>query len=81
MAWIQTITPDDAEGALKGEYDEAVKRAGRVYNVVSLSSLNDQVLIGWLGLYKQVMFGPSPLTRHEREMIATVVSVENACHY
>ena len=81
MAWIRTIGLDEAEGKLQEEYDEAVRRAGRVYNVVSLSSLNHGALAGWLAIYKQLMFGPSPLSRHEREMIATVVSVENECHY
>jgi alkylhydroperoxidase family enzyme len=32
-------------------------------------------------LYKGIMFGPSGLSRQERELLATVVSRENDCHY
>jgi alkylhydroperoxidase family enzyme len=81
MAWIETIEPQDAEGPLRAEYDEAIRRSGRVHNVIGLSSLNPPVLSAWIALYKTLMFGPSPLSRAEREMIATVVSVETNCHY
>ena len=81
MAWIETISTDDAEGPLKKEYDEAITRAGGVANVVSLSSLNPAALSAWVGVYKAVMYGPSPLERYERELVATVVSQENNCHY
>lgn len=81
MAWIHTIDPDDAEGPLREEYDEARRRAGRVAQVLRLSSLNPAVLTRWVQLYKDVMFGPSPLARYERELVATVVSAENECHY
>ena len=81
MAWIETIAPEDAEGLLKKEYDEAITRSGAVANVVSLSSLNPGALAAWVGVYKAVMYGPSPLERYERELVATVVSQENDCHY
>jgi alkylhydroperoxidase family enzyme len=32
-------------------------------------------------LYKGIMFGQSKLSRQERELLATVVSRENDCHY
>ena len=81
MAWIHTIEPEDAEGPLKEEYDRAVIRAGGVSNVLKVSSLNPEALSCWVALYKAVMFGPSPLSRAERELVATVVSQENSCHY
>ena len=81
MAWIETILPEDAGGPLKQEYDEAVARSGGVANVVSLSSLNPEVLSAWSGVYKAVLHGPSPLERYERELVATVVSQENGCRY
>ena len=81
MAWIETISPQGAEGPLKKEYEEAVARSGAVANVVSLSSLNPAVLSAWIGVYKAVMYGPSPLERCERELVATVVSQENGCRY
>jgi len=32
-------------------------------------------------LYKGIMFGPSGLSRQERELLAVVVSRQNDCHY
>jgi alkylhydroperoxidase family enzyme len=32
-------------------------------------------------LYRTLMFGPSPLSRSEREAIAVEVSRTNECHY
>ena len=32
-------------------------------------------------MYKAIMFGPSGLTRAERELLATVTSRHNDCHY
>ncbi len=81
MAWIETIGPKQAQGELRELYDEAVRRSGRVFNVVRLSSLNSPVLSAWIEIYQRVMFGPSPLSRAEREMVAVVVSHENSCHY
>lgn len=34
-----------------------------------------------MNLYRAIMFGPSPLSRRQREMMATVVSASNGCHY
>ncbi|HZM01295.1 MAG TPA: peroxidase [Planctomycetota bacterium] len=81
MAYIETIGPGDAEGGLKRLYDEAIRRAGRVYGILRLQSLNPPVLAASLELYKAIMFGPSPLTRVEREAIAVTVSRVNECFY
>lgn len=32
-------------------------------------------------LYRELMHGPGPLSRAQREMIAVVVSAANRCHY
>jgi alkylhydroperoxidase family enzyme len=32
-------------------------------------------------MYKAIMFGPSGLTRQERELLATVTSRQNECRY
>ncbi|MEM8862322.1 MAG: carboxymuconolactone decarboxylase family protein [Chloroflexota bacterium] len=34
-----------------------------------------------MDFYGTLMFGPSPLSRSQREMLATVVSVVNHCVY
>jgi alkylhydroperoxidase family enzyme len=81
MAWIRTVADGEAEGALKRLYDAAVKRAGRVYRIVAAMSLAPRTLEASMGLYREVMFGPSELTRAQREMLAVVTSRANDCHY
>lgn len=81
MTWIRTIAPGEAEGPLKTIYDAALARAGRVWNIVRLTSLRPGATQASLGLYQQVMSGPSGLTRAERELVATVVSFTNSCRY
>lgn len=81
MAWIKVVRPDRAKGPLRAEYDAAVRRAGRVYQILQVQSLNPAAMRASLRVYKTLMFGPSPLTRAQREMIAVVVSKANLCHY
>ena len=81
MAWIKTVAPDDAEGRLKRIYDAAIQRAGKVWNITRLMSLRPRQLEASMGMYQEVMFGESELTRAERELVATVVSRANECHY
>lgn len=81
MAWIKIVRPGEAEGALKREYDLAVKRAGKVFQILQIQSLNPAALRASMQVYMATMFQPSPLSRIEREMIATVVSAANHCVY
>ena len=81
IAHLRLIDPEDADGLLAEEYDAAVGRAGKVYNIVRSMSLNPAVLRASMEMYKAIMFGPSGLTRQERELLATVVSAENECFY
>lgn len=81
MPHIRTISLDEAEGSVKRQYDAALKRAGRVYNVVRIQSLNPRVMDASLRLYTASMHGPSGLSRTEREMLAVVVSRTNDCFY
>ena len=81
MAHIRLIEPDEATGPLKAEYDAAVGRAGKVFNIVKAMSLRPETLQASMGMYKTIMFGPSSLSRAERELLATVTSSANDCHY
>ena len=81
MTHVRVIEVDEATGPLKEEYDAAVGRAGKVFNIVKAMSLRPGVLRRSIELYKGVMFGPSGLSRQERELLAVVVSRENDCHY
>ena len=80
MAWIRTVGPEAATGLLARLYEEAVARAGKVFNVLRVMSVRPHSMKASVKLYTEVMHSPrSPLSRAQREMIATAVSRENGC--
>lgn len=81
MSWIQQVPVEEATGLLKSEYDKAIRRAGRLWHIVQIMSPNPRVLKASMEFYRAVMFGPSTLSRVQRELLGTVVSVELGCHY
>jgi len=81
MAYIRTVSPEEAEGPLRSIYDAAVQRAGRVFQILRVQSVNPAVLRASMQLYASVMMGPSPLSRAEREAMAVAVSRSNDCFY
>jgi len=81
VSFLRLIGVDDATGELRKEYDAAIARAGKVFNIVQAMSLSPRVLRASMQLYREIMFGPSGLSRQERELLAVVVSRENDCHY
>jgi alkylhydroperoxidase family enzyme len=81
MSWIKTVGADEARGALRREYETGVRRAGRVFEILKIQSLNPEALRASMALYVALMKGPSPLSRAVREMLGVVVSRTNGCHY
>ena len=81
MAWIETISDAAATGRLAEIYGRARERAGRVFHILRLQSLNPAALDASIQQYLAIMHGDSPLTRVQREMLAVVVSRANDCHY
>lgn len=81
MAWIKVISDDEAEGLLKRIFEAAVARAGRVFNIRRVMSLNTATLRASMSFYQAVVLGTSPLSRAQRELLATVVSQLNGCAY
>ena len=81
MPHLRLIDVSEATGALRAEYDAAVARAGKVFNIVGAMSLRPGVLRRSMGLYRAIMFEESSLSRQERELLATVVSQTNECFY
>jgi alkylhydroperoxidase family enzyme len=81
LPYIRLIEEDDAEGPLEEEYNAAVARAGKVFNIVKAMSLRPGVLRASMALYREIMFGESGLSRKERELLATVSSAEQSCRY
>lgn len=82
IAWIETIHEQDASGELKRAYQRSGDaKTGHVDHIMKIHSLNPASLIDHLHIYKTLMFGDSPLTLVQREMIGVVVSAINRCEY
>jgi alkylhydroperoxidase family enzyme len=81
MPWIEQYKIDEATGLVKKELEKALKRAGRVWNIVQIMSQNGRIMKESMELYGATMFADSPLSRQQREMLAVVVSKVNDCFY
>ena len=82
IAWIETIPESEATGDVKRAYQRSGDpNSGNVDHIMKIHSLHPQSLIDHLHLYKTLMYGDSPLSRIQREMIGTVVSAINRCEY
>lgn len=81
MPYLRLIEESEAQGILREEYEAALARAGKVFNIVKAMSLRPAVLRASMQLYREIMFGESGLSRRERELLATVASAEQSCHY
>ena len=81
MPWIRTVSAEAATGRLAGSYRAAVERAGRVFGIVRAMSVQPTVLDASIRLYATIMKDPGDLSLRQREMLATVVSRANDCHY
>ncbi len=79
--WIRKVGPDEATGELARTYAAAVKRAGRVFQILQAMSLAPAVLEASMGMYLAIMFRRDGLTRRQREMLAVVTSRANRCFY
>ena len=80
-AWVQTIAEDAAEGQLRAIYQELLGEGRRssVPDFLRLHSLVPRAIIPLAQLHRAIAYGPGELTRIQRELIATVVSVINGC--
>lgn len=81
MPWIEQVPISQAVGLLKEQFEAAIRRAGRVWQIVQVMSLNPPVMRDSIQFYRSIMYGESPLTRVQREMLATVTSAELECFY
>ena len=81
MAWIETIAKDDARGELSDCYERVAPGNAALDNILAVHSLHPRSLDDHFRLYRTLMYGAGPLTRRERELIATAVSAANECFY
>ena len=81
VAWIETIPEAEATGDVKRAYKRSGEKSGDVDHIMKIHSLHPKSLIDHLHLYKTLMYGESPLSRIQREMIGVVASAINRCEY
>ena len=81
MAWIRIVDESEADDELLKVYQEVKGSRGKLSNILSAHSLNPSALQAHMDLYMAIMFGPSGLSREQREMIAVVVSSADRCPY
>ena len=75
MTWIKTVAVDESE-----EVRKAVESQRALYPIAS-HSLIPEALYHAFATFGSLMSPDLPLTRRQHEMITTVVSVANRCHY
>lgn len=81
MAFIPYVPDDQASPELEELYERLRSPDGGVDNVLRIHSLDPPGMKAHYELYKTVMYGRSPLSRTQREMIAVTVSAINRCFY
>jgi len=82
MAWIETLDEDGASEELERLFDESRDPVtGQVDHILAVHSLNPEGMRAHLTLYRATMHGTPGLPKVDREMIATLVSGLNGCHY
>jgi uncharacterized peroxidase-related enzyme len=79
MTYIRTIAEADAEGELADLHCRLAYPDGTVDESFKALSLNPDLLAADAALYDTVMYGVSPLSRAERQLIALTVSRLNGC--
>ena len=81
VAHIKTVSEEEAEGPLKQVYDAARARAGGVANIIRVMSQDAATVRSSMMFYVSLMKSPNALSAARRELLATVVSNINDCHY
>jgi hypothetical protein len=93
MTWIKTVRMDDDERVKKAmeaqrqlypiEYATPVHAVndGETSGIVASHTLIPEALYHSFSAFGAMMSPELPLTRHQHEMIATMVSITNRCHY
>ena len=93
MTWIKTVPPEESEEVRKAceaqrelypiEYATPVHPTadGARAGIVASHSLIPQALFHAFATFDSLMSPDLPLDRRQHEMITTVVSVTNRCHY
>jgi alkylhydroperoxidase family enzyme len=72
MAFIAYVSPEDIPPEHRVADDD---------NIVRIHGVHPETIRMHYDIYRELMRGPGPLSRVQREMIAVTVSGANGCHY
>ena len=61
--------------------EKGMRRAGRIWNVLTIQSQTPEILKDSMNLYGSTMFGNSNISRFDSELLAVVTSISNECEY
>ena len=67
MAFIKLFKFKDSTGLLKKEYEKGMRRAGRIWNIMTIQSQTPEILRDSMRLYNSTMFGNLEISRFDRE--------------
>ena len=81
MAFIKLFKFEESSGLLKKEYEKGMRRAGRIWNVLTIQSQTPEILKHSMNFYGSTMFGNSNISRFDSELLAVVTSISNECEY
>lgn len=81
MPWIRTVPAEEADGPLKAMFERHKIERGRMFTPYEVLTNNAGALLAVEQLNTAIRFGPSELTRAQREMIAALTSAMNACTF
>jgi uncharacterized peroxidase-related enzyme len=78
MPWIRTVEPEDASGRLAEAYQWQARKLGRPTEFTQLGSLDAEVVMARLTLYRASENVPSRLTLLQKLLISYLTSILNA---
>ncbi|MDQ3400212.1 MAG: hypothetical protein M3470_04355 [Chloroflexota bacterium] len=81
MPWITTVAAEHATGVLKDLFARFKIERGRMFTPYEVFTNNGPALAAVAELNTAIRFGPSDVSRPQREMIATLVSALNDCTF
>ena len=67
MAFIKLFKFKDSTGLLKKEYEKGMRRAGRIWNILTIQSQTPEILRDSMRLYNSTMFGNLEISRFDSE--------------
>ena len=81
MTWIEMISYEASDGDLRERFEPLQYAEGKIDHILQIHSLLPSTMTSHHNFYRDIMYGRSDLSRKERELAATVISIVNECHY